>query len=394
VSATNVQAAIAELDSEKLAASTAASTYATIVSLNAHIVDSSGAHAASAISCTATGDVAATNVQAALSELASEKLSTSTAASTYATIASVAAKQNALAFDSVPTDGSTNPVTSNGVYDALLGKSANGHTHDSITSNAGGASIPVYFSSGKPVACTSLNLSTSGNAATATKLANARTIALTGEVTGSGSFDGSDNLSIATTVADNSHLHTTGNVTGLDTALAGKAPLDMGANSWTTITNGATATWVDGFSLTCPIASGVNNYANQTLEVWCVYGESASLQHMTSIHLHLCARGTTVTYRAQAEGSYALGEIYARFDNGGTIAYLTPAIHLPANAKLFVRRARGYGTAGAGFNTTYTTIPAPISYAWAIDRTGDYRVVSRSYVSGQAHNAGTIYLEY
>lgn len=31
-------------------------------------------------------------------------------------------KQNALSFDSVPTDGSTNPVESNGIYDALAGK--------------------------------------------------------------------------------------------------------------------------------------------------------------------------------------------------------------------------------------------------------------------------------
>lgn len=38
-----------------------------------------------------------------------------------------------------------------------------------------------------------------GNAATASRLQNARTISLTGAVTGSGSFDGSGNLSIATT---------------------------------------------------------------------------------------------------------------------------------------------------------------------------------------------------
>lgn len=43
----------------------------------------------------------------------------------------------------------------------------------------------------------------SGNAATATKLATARTISLTGSVTGSGSFDGSSNLSIATTTNHN-----------------------------------------------------------------------------------------------------------------------------------------------------------------------------------------------
>ena len=43
-----------------------------------------------------------------------------------------------------------------------------------------------------------------GNADTATKLATARTISLTGSVTGSGSFDGSGNLSIATTT---NHTH-------------------------------------------------------------------------------------------------------------------------------------------------------------------------------------------
>lgn len=44
----------------------------------------------------------------------------------------------------------------------------------------------------------------SGNASTATKLATARTISLTGSVTGSGTFDGSGNLSIATTT---NHTH-------------------------------------------------------------------------------------------------------------------------------------------------------------------------------------------
>lgn len=51
--------------------------------------------------------------------------------------------------------------------------------------------------------------SITGNAATATKLATARTISLTGDVTGSGSFDGSGNLSITATVANDSHTHST-----------------------------------------------------------------------------------------------------------------------------------------------------------------------------------------
>lgn len=44
-----------------------------------------------------------------------------------------------------------------------------------------------------------------GNAATASKLLNARTISLTGGVTGSGSFDGSGNLTISTTLTAHSH---------------------------------------------------------------------------------------------------------------------------------------------------------------------------------------------
>ena len=57
----------------------------------------------------------------------------------------------------------------------------------------------------------------SGNAATATKLATARSIALSGDVTGSASFDGSGNISIAATIAANSvalGTDTTGNYVG------------------------------------------------------------------------------------------------------------------------------------------------------------------------------------
>lgn len=62
-----------------------------------------------------------------------------------------------------------------------------------------------------------------GNAATATKLATARTISLTGDVTGDVSFDGSANVSITTTVADDSHNHVISNVDGLQDSLDSKA---------------------------------------------------------------------------------------------------------------------------------------------------------------------------
>ena len=63
-----------------------------------------------------------------------------------------------------------------------------------------------------------------GNAGTATKLATARNIALSGDVTGSASFDGSANISIIAAVQDDSHSHVISNVDGLQTALNGKTP--------------------------------------------------------------------------------------------------------------------------------------------------------------------------
>lgn len=66
VAATTVQSAINELDTEK----------ATTAALTAHTGAVAGAHAASAISSSATGDVAATDVQSAIAELASEKATT------------------------------------------------------------------------------------------------------------------------------------------------------------------------------------------------------------------------------------------------------------------------------------------------------------------------------
>lgn len=66
-----------------------------------------------------------------------------------------------------------------------------------LNTNAGSSSVPVYFSNGIPVACSgTLNLT----ATSANKLATARTITLTGDVTGSVSFNGSSNVSITTTV--------------------------------------------------------------------------------------------------------------------------------------------------------------------------------------------------
>jgi hypothetical protein len=70
-----------------------------------------------------------------------------------------------------------------------------------------------------------------GNAATATKLATPRTLSLTGDVTGSTTFDGTANVSIAATVANDSHTHSTGTITGLGTAATKNITISTAAPS-------------------------------------------------------------------------------------------------------------------------------------------------------------------
>ncbi len=60
--------------------------------------------------------------------------------------------------------------------------------------------------------------STTGNAATATKLQTARTIAMSGDISGSTSFDGSGNVTLVAAVSNDSHTHSTSTITGLGTA--------------------------------------------------------------------------------------------------------------------------------------------------------------------------------
>jgi hypothetical protein len=80
IAATDVQAAIEELDTEK-ASTGSVSTVAT--DLSNHIADTSAAHAASAIANTPAGGIAATDVQAALNELDTEKMSSVAVVNTF-----------------------------------------------------------------------------------------------------------------------------------------------------------------------------------------------------------------------------------------------------------------------------------------------------------------------
>ena len=97
-----------------------------------------------------------------------------------------------------------------------------------------------------------------GNADTATALATARTIQLSGDVTGSATFDGSANINITAAVVDDSHAHVISNVDGL------QAALDAKADDSTTITagNGLTGGGTLGVNTTLTVGAGTGVTVN------------------------------------------------------------------------------------------------------------------------------------
>lgn len=101
---------------------------------------------------------------------------------------------------------------------------------------------------------------TVGNAATATALATARTISLTGDVTGSVSFDGTGNAAITATVVDDSHNHVISNIDGLQTEIDTKAEL-AGSGSQAFSASTLNATTVDLGNWTVTESGGVLFFA-------------------------------------------------------------------------------------------------------------------------------------
>ena len=90
-----------------------------------------------------------------------------------------------------------------GSYGQLL-KCAGGTAVAWISGDIGSASRPIFIRSGGPVECDGvLDVDISGLARRASILNTARTISLTGAVTGSGSFNGGSDLTINTVLSNN-----------------------------------------------------------------------------------------------------------------------------------------------------------------------------------------------
>ena len=138
---------------------------------------------------------------------------------------------------SITTNSTTDTITFTGAATNLTITPGNTAGPIIVSSTGTDVTIPTASQSASGIVTTgaqtfagvkTFNSTIDGNAATATRLLNDRTITLTGEVQGSVSFDGSDNVSMTVAVVDDLHNHVISNVDGLQTALDSKLPLTGG----------------------------------------------------------------------------------------------------------------------------------------------------------------------
>ena len=96
------------------------------------------------------------------------------------------AKQDAITFDSAPTEGSNNAVTSGGVFAA----------------DKANADAIVNITNGTTKVGNAAQADSATSADSAVKLSSARTISISGDATGSASFDGSENKDIVLSLSE------------------------------------------------------------------------------------------------------------------------------------------------------------------------------------------------
>jgi hypothetical protein len=175
--------------------------------------------------------------------------------------------------------------------------------------------------------------------ATATKLATARTISLTGDVTGSASFDGSANASITATVADYSHNHTIANVDSLQTTLDGKVPTGRTVTAGNGLTGGGALTADITLTIGTPgsCSTTTTNSVTSTSHTHAITGVAASSHTHSYVPIPTSSTLPVGTMCVCRNGSTS------DISSGGTIAgsYLKPYSHVDGGTNIG-------GTAQAG----------------------------------------------
>lgn len=131
----------------------------------------------------------------------------------------------------------------------------------------------------------------------AEKLTTARNISLIGDVTGTGSFNGSADLNITATVADDSHNHVISNVDGLQTALDGKAPSEHTHNYAGSSSPGGAATSANKLN---------TNAGSATQPVYFANGIPVKTTYTLGKSVPSDAKFTDTTYSAASQSAAGL----------------------------------------------------------------------------------------
>jgi hypothetical protein len=177
-------------------------------------------------------------------------------------------------------------------------------------------------------------ISITGNSATATTLATARSISLSGDVSGSASFNGSSNISIAATVADDSHNHIISNIDGLQTALNAKQDASTAISNSLALNGKADTSFVQTAN-----NSSLNGDTRNTRGVTRLYRRDGNSDYSVQTYwtgTRWLLRGyNSDTFHAECQVSYA--------DSAGSAATATTATNA-GNASTLT----GYGWTSSG----------------------------------------------
>ena len=255
-----------------------------------------------------------------------------------------------------------------------------------------------------------------GNAGTATKLETSRSIALTGDVTGTINFDGSSNVSMSTTIAANSvalGTDTTGNyVAGLTqgtgitvsgTAGEGWSPTISIDSTVTTLTGAQTLTnkslqdsttfIVDNTDATKKVqfdVAGVTTATTRTMTVPNVNGTLVTTGDTGSVTSTMILDGTIVNADINASAAIIDTKLATISTAGKVSNSATTATNLNTASTIVARDASGNFTAGT--ITAALTGNAGTATALATGRTigmtGDVTWTSASF-NGSANVTGT-----
>ena len=220
-SASTATTKASEASASAVSASTSASTATTKASEASASAVSASTSASTATTKASAASTSASTATTKASEASASAVSASTSASTATTKASEASasasqaltsRNQAETFAQQASASATSVDATNIVY---------------RTGNQTIAGVKTFSSD--------IVGSLTGNAATATKLATTRNIALSGDVTGNVNFDGTGNVNIATTIAPNSILlgtDTTGNYVAGNTAGTGITVSGTAGEGW------------------------------------------------------------------------------------------------------------------------------------------------------------------